>query len=205
MLRQAGRNEEDIAKSETERLHCHLDVNSRSSRHCRGGYGGHSFPRSEQQWPMCYLLHMIRLQNHLLTVNITVFWDVTPRRWVGRCPRFGGISCLKGGDGGSRFLRNVPNCTTSHPRKPQPQHRRWNLKSDSIIFPEQSVSVQRVKKSPSMNAAGSLPYSQQTATGPYLEPAAPSHSITFNFRLSIHFRLSLLDDFFTGGFRPTRM
>ena len=47
MLRQAGRHEKDIAKSETERLHCHLDVNSRSSRHCRVGYGGQN-PRAHR-------------------------------------------------------------------------------------------------------------------------------------------------------------
>jgi len=46
-LRQAGRHEKDIAKSETERLHCHLDVNSRSSRHCRVGYGGQN-PRAHR-------------------------------------------------------------------------------------------------------------------------------------------------------------
>jgi hypothetical protein len=79
MLRQAGRHEKDTAKSETERLHCHLDVNSRSSsRHCRGGYGGHSSLRSEQQWPM--MLIAGRKGTHY---TMSAYGNSMPQRWRG--------------------------------------------------------------------------------------------------------------------------
>jgi hypothetical protein len=46
-----------------------------------------------------------------VTINVTVFWNVTPYTVVGRYQRYGKTVAfiLRAADGGNEFLRNVGN------------------------------------------------------------------------------------------------